>query len=155
MLVCTVDQLTDIQNNVVIKRSIIYFFILFYPFFSVAVWLEDSKKLQFLSDQLSRYSDVYHKLLYFHVFIEHNSIFPGYSSSSYLQSCWIFVEYTCLSLWAAIQRQGSILAWIVILSVYGADTIAEVKYLLSPFLCWSLDLWSQLLGFITILIYMQ
>jgi hypothetical protein len=25
---------------------------------------------------------------------------------------------------AAIQRQGSILAWIVILSVYGADTIA-------------------------------
>jgi hypothetical protein len=25
---------------------------------------------------------------------------------------------------AAIQRRGSILAWIVILSVYGADTIA-------------------------------
>ncbi len=35
---------------------------------------------------------------------------------------------------ADIQRQGSILAWIVILSVYGADTIAEVKLLISPFL---------------------
>ncbi len=29
--------------------------------------------------------------------------------------------------WADIQRRGSILAWIVILSVYGADTIAEVE----------------------------
>jgi hypothetical protein len=37
-------------------------------------------------------------------------------------------------LWAAIQTRGSILAWIVILSVYGADTIAEVKLLISPFL---------------------
>jgi hypothetical protein len=36
--------------------------------------------------------------------------------------------------WADIQRRGSILAWIVILSVYGADTIAEVKLLISPFL---------------------
>jgi hypothetical protein len=36
---------------------------------------------------------------------------------------------------AYIQRQGSILTWIVILSVYGADTIAEVKLLISPFLC--------------------
>jgi hypothetical protein len=36
--------------------------------------------------------------------------------------------------WAAIQRRGSILAWIVILSVYGANTIAEVKLLISPFL---------------------
>jgi hypothetical protein len=35
---------------------------------------------------------------------------------------------------AAIQRRGSILAWIVILSVYGADTIAEAKLLISPFL---------------------
>jgi len=26
--------------------------------------------------------------------------------------------------WAAIQRRGSKLAWVVILSVYGADTIA-------------------------------
>ncbi len=43
--------------------------------------------------------------------------------------------------WADIQRQGSILAWIVILSVYGADTIAEVKLLISPFLRWSLDFW--------------
>ncbi len=32
--------------------------------------------------------------------------------------------------WAAIQRRGSILAWIIILSVYGADTIAEVKLLI-------------------------
>jgi hypothetical protein len=32
------------------------------------------------------------------------------------------------------QRRGSILTWIVILSVYGADTIAEVKLLISPFL---------------------
>jgi hypothetical protein len=37
--------------------------------------------------------------------------------------------------WAGIQRRGSILTWIVILSVYGADTIAEVKLLISPFLC--------------------
>jgi hypothetical protein len=29
--------------------------------------------------------------------------------------------------WADIQRRGPILAWIVILSFYGADTIAEVK----------------------------
>ncbi len=36
--------------------------------------------------------------------------------------------------WAAIQRRGSIWAWIVILSVYGADTIAEVMLLISPFL---------------------
>ncbi len=28
--------------------------------------------------------------------------------------------------WADIQRQGSILTWIIILSVYGADTIAVV-----------------------------
>ncbi len=35
---------------------------------------------------------------------------------------------------ADIQRLGSILAWIVILSVYGADTIAEVKLLISPLL---------------------
>jgi hypothetical protein len=36
--------------------------------------------------------------------------------------------------WACIQRRGSILAWIGTLSVYGADTIAEVKLLISPFL---------------------
>jgi hypothetical protein len=36
---------------------------------------------------------------------------------------------------ADIQRRGSILAWIVILFVYGAGTIAEVKLLISPFLC--------------------
>ncbi len=48
---------------------------------------------------------------------------------------------------ADIQGHGSILAWIVILSVYGADTIAEVKLLISPFLRWSLDLWNWLLGF--------
>ncbi len=40
--------------------------------------------------------------------------------------------------WSDIQRQSSILTWIVILSVYGADTIAEVKLLISPFLRWSL-----------------
>ncbi len=34
---------------------------------------------------------------------------------------------------ADIQRRDSILAWIVSLSVYGADTIA-VKLLISPFL---------------------
>jgi hypothetical protein len=33
-----------------------------------------------------------------------------------------------------IQRRGSILAWIVILSVYGAHTIAEIKLLISSFL---------------------
>jgi hypothetical protein len=47
-----------------------------------------------------------------------------------------------------IQRWGSILAWVVILSVYGADTIAEVKLLFSLFLRWSLDLWNHLLGFL-------
>jgi hypothetical protein len=36
--------------------------------------------------------------------------------------------------WVDIHRRGSISAWIVILSVYGADTIAEVKLLISPFL---------------------
>ncbi len=34
---------------------------------------------------------------------------------------------------AAIQRRGSILAWIVILSVYGADTIASQVIDFSPF----------------------
>jgi hypothetical protein len=32
-------------------------------------------------------------------------------------------------LWAAVKRRGSILAWTVILSVYGADTIAIDLYL--------------------------
>ncbi len=35
---------------------------------------------------------------------------------------------------ASIQRRRFVLARIVILSVYGADTIAEVKLLISPFL---------------------
>jgi hypothetical protein len=39
-----------------------------------------------------------------------------------------------LEAWPAIQRRGSILAWTVILSVYGADTITEVKLLISPLL---------------------
>ena len=43
-----------------------------------------------------------------------------------------------------IQRQGFILAWIVILFVYGAQTQLQ---LISPFLRWSLDLWNKLLGF--------
>jgi hypothetical protein len=43
-----------------------------------------------------------------------------------------FIESLCVYR-AAIQRRGSILAWIVILSIYGADTIAEVKLLISPF----------------------
>ncbi len=43
---------------------------------------------------------------------------------------------------ADIQRHGSIFAWIVILSVYGADPIAEIKLLISPFLRWTLDLWK-------------
>ncbi len=43
---------------------------------------------------------------------------------------------------ADIQRRCSILAWIVILSVYGVDTIAETKLLISPFLRWTLDLWK-------------
>ncbi len=34
---------------------------------------------------------------------------------------------------ADIQRRGSLLTWIVILSVYGGETIAEVKLLISPF----------------------
>jgi hypothetical protein len=38
-------------------------------------------------------------------------------------------------LWAFIQRQDSILAWSVILSVHDADPIAEVKLLISPFFC--------------------
>ncbi len=48
---------------------------------------------------------------------------------------------------ADIQRQCSILTWIAILSVYGADTIAEVLLSIFPFLRWSLDLWNQLLSF--------
>jgi hypothetical protein len=50
--------------------------------------------------------------------------------------------------WAYIQRRDCILAWSVILSVHGADPIAEVKVLISAFLRWSLDLWNQLLGFL-------
>jgi hypothetical protein len=60
-----------------------------------------------------------------------------YGKDDFLKS---FVFFVCHMLeervgyWADIQRQGSILVWIVILSVYGADTIAEVKLLISPFL---------------------
>ncbi len=56
---------------------------------------------------------------------------------------------------AYIQRRGSILAWIVILSVYGADTVAEVMLLSSPILCLSLDLWNQIMGLQFLLIYME
>jgi hypothetical protein len=58
---------------------------------------------------------------------------------------------------AAIQRRGSILAWIVILSVYGTDRIAEVKLLISPFLRADLLFYeiNNWLVFETILIYMQ
>ncbi len=45
---------------------------------------------------------------------------------------------------ADIQRLAAILAWIVILSAFGADTIAEVNLLISPFLNWSLDLLGRL-----------
>ncbi len=48
---------------------------------------------------------------------------------------------------ADIQRRDCILACSVILSFYGADPIAKVKLLISPFLRWSHDLWNQLLGF--------
>ncbi len=41
---------------------------------------------------------------------------------------------------AYIQRRDCIFTWSVILSVHGADPIAEVKLLISPFLRWSLDL---------------
>ncbi len=41
---------------------------------------------------------------------------------------------TAPALRADIQRLGSILEWIVIFSVNGADSIAEVKLLISPFL---------------------
>jgi hypothetical protein len=37
-----------------------------------------------------------------------------------------------------IHRRDCILTWSVILSVHGADPIAEVKLLISPFLRWSL-----------------
>ncbi len=44
---------------------------------------------------------------------------------------------------ADIQGQGSILAWIGILSVYGADTIAEVKlfYLCADLLIYEIYNW--------------
>ena len=57
------------------------------------------------------------------------------------------IKASPLHLRAYIQKRGSILAWIVILSVYGADTIAEARLLISPFLRWSLDLYNQLFGF--------
>ncbi len=50
-----------------------------------------------------------------------------------------------------IQRRGSILAWIVILSVYGADTIA-IDLSLSALISWFM---KSIIGFQTILIYMQ
>ncbi len=40
--------------------------------------------------------------------------------------------------WAAIQRRGSILAWTVILSVYGADTIA-IDLSLSALISWFMN----------------
>ncbi len=43
--------------------------------------------------------------------------------------------------------RDSPLAWSVILSVHGADTIAEVKLLLSPFLRWSLGFIKSIIGF--------
>jgi hypothetical protein len=51
---------------------------------------------------------------------------------------WVEVEGGCVEysfLYRAdIQRRGSILTWVIILYVYGADTIVEVKLLISPFL---------------------
>jgi hypothetical protein len=45
---------------------------------------------------------------------------------------------------AAIQRRGPILAWIVILSVYGADTIA-IYLSLSALICWFMN---SIIGFL-------
>ncbi len=45
---------------------------------------------------------------------------------------------------AVIQRRGSKLAWIIILSVYGANNCNWSPF---PFLRWSLDLWNNSLGF--------
>jgi hypothetical protein len=60
---------------------------------------------------------------------------------NYYSYCLIAIISDCVSwtvlkplFWADIQRRGSILTWIVILSVYGADTMAEVRLLVSPFL---------------------
>jgi hypothetical protein len=41
-----------------------------------------------------------------------------------------YINFLIYSTWAAIQRRGTKLACVVILSVYGADTIAMI----SPFL---------------------
>jgi hypothetical protein len=56
-----------------------------------------------------------------------------------------------LGAWAAIQRRGSILEWIIILSVYGADTIA-IDLSLSALISWFM---KSIIEFFTILIYMQ
>ncbi len=46
----------------------------------------------------------------------------------------------------SIQRRDPIMTWSVILSVYGADPIAEVKLLISPFRRLSLD-YKSIIGF--------
>ena len=65
---------------------------------------------------------------------------------SYFQS-WPWIIESLSVFRTAIQRRGSILVWIVILSIYGTDTIAEVELLISLFLRWSLDLRNHYWGF--------
>ncbi len=62
--------------------------------------------------------------------------------------CVRVVEHMTLFNWADIQRRGSILAWTVIFSVYGADTIA-IDLSLSALISWFMK------SFETILMYMQ
>jgi hypothetical protein len=55
---------------------------------------------------------------------EHKNIREGHSSFAVVENAPSPTHVHDSKHWAAIQRRGSILAWVVILSVYGADTIA-------------------------------
>jgi hypothetical protein len=55
---------------------------------------------------------------------------------------------THMNVWTYIQRQDSKLALSVILSVDGADPIAEVKLSISPFFCADLWIMKSIMGFL-------
>jgi hypothetical protein len=70
------------------------------------------------------------------LFLLVSSIFALYFEAFGCKFHSVFIQKTSSAHRADIQRLDSMLTWIVILSVYGTDTIAEVKLVIFPFLSW-------------------
>ncbi len=97
----------------------------------------------------NKYTFIYLFIFYFNddqTFMLHFVYFIFYFMACLYRSCpgLLFRDGV---LKTGFQRRGSKLAWIVILSDYGGDTIGEVKLFISPFQLWPLDLWNHSIGF--------